>query len=93
MTPDGELGLGQFLAGGGVEQVQHAEAVFVGDEARWSCRRGRAAKLADVPLDVVGEEVCSSAGEVDVGEAVELGVAVGGDVDRLCRPRLNWPSP
>ncbi len=77
---DGQLGHRLLFAGGGVEQVEDANAVFVGDKRQGLAVRGEF-EAAHVPLDVAGQRGVLLAGEIDVDQAAELGVLVGGDVE------------
>ena len=80
--PRGELGQAALDARRRVEHAQHAEPRFVGHEGD-GASVGRQVELVHVPRDAAREEPIASRCEVQVGEALELRLAVGRDVDAL----------
>ena len=60
--------------------VELAQAVFIGDEGDVFAVFAER-ELFDVPWDAGGEVVRRHGGEVEVRQALEVGVAVGGEID------------
>ena len=82
MRPTGSFGAGFSFPVVGVEQVQDAQALLVRLE-RDRLAVGGEGEALHVPRDVRREVGVLPGREVEVGEALELGVPVGGDVDAL----------
>src|SRR5277367_6151386 len=71
-----------FFAGFGVEQMYDAEAIFICSEGdRLAVRRD--VEVFHVPVNVFGEKRVFLRREVQIGEALEFGVLIGGEIDSL----------
>src|SRR5271169_2454220 len=71
-----------FLSGFGVEQMYYAEAIFICSEGDGLAVR-RDVEVFHVPVNMFGEKRVFLRREVQIGEALEFGVYVRGDVDSL----------
>src|SRR5581483_3554960 len=78
----GEACNGLLFPGLGVEQVQHAITIFVGDESDGLAVIGQI-EFLNVPRNLAREVSMLFAGQVDVSQAVELRVFVGAGIDSL----------
>ncbi len=80
--PGGQLRRGLLLAGGRVEQVQHAQAFLVGDEGDRPAV-GREREAVDVPGNLRRQVAVRAGREIEAGETLELRLLVGRDVEPL----------
>ncbi len=68
------------LAGGDFEQVQLAETVFVGRKCDRSAVLAEV-EIFDVPWDICGQVTRRHCREIEIGEALEIGIAIGGEIN------------
>src|SRR5271170_5793340 len=77
-----QFGRWLFFPGFGVEQMYDAEAIFIGGEGdRLAVRRD--IEVFHVPVNMFGEKRVFLRREIQIGEALEFGILIGGEVDPL----------